>query len=392
MPVELWDYHWIDIVRGLMAVAGSSDSVDSLLLPGLGPCISTRSARTAILAALQALRLEPGARIGVPLYCCPVVFKAIRSAGFTTCFIDCGSRTACVSPEDLAKKSSRIEALIAVHLFGNPCEMTRLREVMNGKPIIEDCAQSLGSRFEDGRPSGSAGAIAAFSFRFGKYLSAGEGGALYSPQAEIQDRLQQIVATTPSPSRAKEVAHIAVNFLRAKLRSKPLWGIAGYRIWGYYNQNVEFSSKSPIVLSRSFRSDLDLIRRRLNGLDAEVKRQRNIAAYYRDSLQVDASMLRPESPGTYSNRYIFPIIFPSSASRDRMAAYLFNRRIGTAKPYSDVVEGAAKNYGYDGDCPATERLLSRTLVIPAHYRLKKRELDYVVRCFNEGWAKFKRRV
>jgi len=392
MPVELWDYQWSDIFRGLRAAAKPPDSRVPLSVQGLGRCIPTRSARAAIMSALQALHLKPGSRIGVPLHCCPVVFKAIQSVGFSPCFIDIDPRTYCVSPEDLSKKSSRIEALIAVHMFGNTCEMTRLREVMNGKPIIEDCAQSLGSKLEDGRPSGSAGTIAAFSFRFGKYLSVGEGGALYSSQADIQESLSQIIAATPAPSLAKEISHIAVNFLRAKLRTKPLWGIVGNRLWGFYNRKVDFSSKSPIVLSKIFRSDLALTSKRLTHLDGYVKTQRNNAAYYADALQVDASMLCPERPGTYYNRYVFPIIFPSSESRDLMGAYLHGRRIGTSKPYSDVVEGAAKNYGYEGDCPAAERLLAQTLVIPVHYKLKTKEREYVARCFNEGWMEIKRRV
>jgi dTDP-4-amino-4,6-dideoxygalactose transaminase len=86
--------------------------------------------------------------------------------------------TYCLSAGDLSAKRSQIDAVIAVHMFGNLCDMPSLQEAAEGKPIIEDCAQSLGSKL-DGRPAGSFGTIAAFSFRSGKYLSAGEGRSVF---------------------------------------------------------------------------------------------------------------------------------------------------------------------------------------------------------------------
>ncbi|HOQ59913.1 MAG TPA: hypothetical protein PKZ08_04765, partial [Vicinamibacterales bacterium] len=57
-------------------------------LPGIGPGIGVRTARVGIVLALKALGVAPGGHIGVPLYCCPVVFKAIKAAGCTARFLD----------------------------------------------------------------------------------------------------------------------------------------------------------------------------------------------------------------------------------------------------------------------------------------------------------------
>jgi dTDP-4-amino-4,6-dideoxygalactose transaminase len=99
-----------------------------------------RSARAAIIVAIKALNLSPGASIGVPLYCCPVVFKAIEAAGCKPCFIDIDPGTFCISAKDLSAKSAQIDALIAVHMFGNLCDMPGIQEAAQDKPIIEDCA------------------------------------------------------------------------------------------------------------------------------------------------------------------------------------------------------------------------------------------------------------
>ena len=186
LPNEHWNYTGRDLARGLGTALSvrHADAQLALCLPGLGSCLPIRSARAAIVMALRALALPPGAGVGVPLYCCPIVFKAIKAAGCEPRFIDIDPNTYCLSVSDLAAKSDSVEAVIAVHMFGNVSDMPRLRDAAPGKPFIEDCAQALGSRLE-GRPAGSFGDIAAFSFHSGKYVSVGEGGAIYATDASL---------------------------------------------------------------------------------------------------------------------------------------------------------------------------------------------------------------
>lgn len=389
LPTENWEYEAGDIIRGLVAVLGRRNPSEMLYIPGVGNCIPTRSARVGLIAAIRALDLPSGARIGVPLYCCPVVFKAIKMAGYTSGFIDVDPATYCMSAEDLFAKRSQIDAVIAVHMFGNLCNVPRLEEAAQGKPIIEDCAQSIGSKLY-GRMAGSFGTIAAFSFRSGKYLSVGEGGALFSSHADVRSRLSQLVAAMPVPSRADECAHIAVTYLRCMLRSKPLYGVVGYPLWAIYNNKVDFSAKSPIILSRSYMTDLATIRHRLAFLDSAIERQRANADLYSRTLKLDSGMLCCEKPGTFYNRYLYPIIFPSSEQRDSMASYLRSRQIDTAQPYKDVIDGAARYYGYEGDCPVAEQIAKRVLVIPSYHSLKEEDVERIARCVNAGWAEIKR--
>ena len=373
LPTEYWEYKFSDIIRGLAAALGPRKPNGMLYIAGLGNCIPARSARAGLVAAIRALDLPPGARIGVPLYCCPVVFKAIKAAGCTARFIDVEPATYCMSAEDLFAKRSQVDAVIAVHMFGNLCDMPGLQEAAQGKPIIEDCAQSLGSKL-DGRMAGSFGTIAVFSFRSGKYLSVGEGGALFSSHADVRSRLSQLISEMPAPSRAEECVHVAKTYIRSMLRSKPLYGVVGYPLWYIYNKKVDYSAKSPIVLSQIYRSDLAITINRLALLDSAIERQRANADFYSRTLKLDSGMLCSEKPGTFYNRYLYPIIFPSSEHRDLIAAYLHSRQIDTAKPYKDIADVAAAHYGYAGDCPVAEQIAKRVLVIPSHYSLKKKDV------------------
>jgi perosamine synthetase len=385
IPTELWSYSAGDVFRSFAAIKNSHAQDDSLALPGIGPAVTTRSARAAVVVAIKALGLAAGSRIGVPLYCCPVVFKAIKEAGCAPRFLDIDPATFCLSSEDLSAKRTDIDSVIAVHMFGNVCDMPRIMEMARGLPVIEDCAQSIGSRL-DGRAIGTFGEISFFSFRSGKYLAVGEGGALYTRDKALDARISDLVAGLPAPTSAQETRHILETYVRSKLRSKPLWGLAGSRIWGLYNKKMEFADKSPIVLGKMFRSDRETTRRRMISLPALIARQRANAAYYEGHLRIDPARLCYEGPRAFYNRFMYPITFPSPGQRDLMAAYLRKHAIGTARPYEDVIAGAAAHYGYRGDCPAAERTLRSTLVVPVHAGIKTSEIRGITDRINRGWA------
>ena len=384
LPAELWDYGLVDLGRGVATALSGKTPTASLAISGLGSCIPARSARAALVTAIKALELPANARIGVPLYCCAVVFKAIKTAGCRPRFIDVEPDTFCMSPADLRAKSSAVDAVIAVHMFGNVCDIPGLREAIPGKPIIEDCALSLGSKL-NGHATGSLGDIAAFSFRSGKYLSVGEGGALFSSHADIHFGASQLISTLPPPSRSDECSHVIKTYLRSTLRSKPFYGLVGYALWERYNQRVQYSAKSPIVSSQIYRSDLALAANRLLHIDSIIEAQRANANYYSRTLNLASTMLCHEGSGAFYNRYQYPITFPSEEHRDLMAVYLHEGGIETSKPVNDVVDVTTAHYNYTGDCPLAERLSKTVLVIPSYHTLKKAEIQRISSCVNQGW-------
>lgn len=382
IPAENWEYSLGDVFAGVIsAISAGDEEHNTINIDGIGSCIPTRSARAAIHTAIKALNLAPGARIGVPLYCCPVVFKAVEAAGCTHCFIDIDLATYCMSSEDLALKRNNLDAVIAVHMFGNTCDMPALINVAQGKPIIEDCAQSLGSKI-NGMMAGTFGTIAAFSFRSGKYLTVGEGGALFSNQQNIIAILSEAISKLPVPGIADELIHLAETYIRTKLRTRPLYGLVGYPLWQFYNKTVDYSTKSPIVFSQSYISDLAIAVKRLQHLSAAIYKQRAYADLYTRTLKLEQNMLCMEKPGTFYNRYLYPIFFQSASQRDLVMAHLHKHQIGTAKPYHDIAAVAAKNYGYKGDCPISEQVADRILAIPSYYRLKENDIKHIAYCLN----------
>lgn len=383
IPTEFWDYSVSDLFHATIAALRNPKRQETLPIPDIGACIPVGSGRAALVLALRALQLPPRAHIGVPLYCCPVVFKAIETANCIPHFIDIDPSNCCLSPSDLYRKKKEIEALIAVHMFGNTCDMKALKEAMGGKPIIEDCAQAIGSKI-GGRCTGTFGDVSFFSFRSGKYISAGEGGALFAEDEKIRERLNRLVNDLPFPPHSKEVKHVLLTYVRSKLRRKPLYGILGHRLWKSYNRKADPFAKSLVSVGKIFRSDRFVIGERLLILNEEIQKQRENAAFYEAQLKVTPDMRCDETCESFYNRYAYPLKFDSKKKKDAILKSLLKRQIGAIEPYKEIVALAAKNYDYKGGCPVSEKTARTILAIPCHHRLSYIEKLKIVLGVNES--------
>lgn len=384
IPTENWDYRMADMLRGLVTALRAPECRSGIHIAGVGTCRPVRSGRAGIFLALKALRLRHKAAVGVPLYCCPVVFKAIQAAGCVPRFIDIDPATYCMSTEDLAQKSSQIDAVVAVHMFGNVCDMPALRQAAPGKPFIEDCAQALGSE-SDGKLAGSFGEMGVFSFRSGKYLSVGEGGALFCRDLSLDARVKELLAALPAPSRLQELVHVAETWVRSSLRQWPLWGVVGARLWQTYNARTRYASKSPLVLTRIYHTDQRLTRRRLLMLAAQIETQRSNAQFYEENLEIPRDVLCREAAGSRGNRLQYPLLTHTAAQADLMVRSLRSYHITTSRPYRDIAEIAAAHHGYTRDCPRSESIAKRVLVIPCHYDLRPKEIEWIAAKVNLAW-------
>jgi perosamine synthetase len=150
---------------------------ESLLAPlaGTRHAVAVSSGTAALHVAALALGVGPGDEVLVPAYTFPATGNVVALAGATPVLVDVDPVTMNIDPEDAARRvTPRTKAVLAVHLFGRPA---RLEELPEGIPVIEDAAGALGAA-RGGRPCGSLGALACFSFHPRKIVTTGEGGAI----------------------------------------------------------------------------------------------------------------------------------------------------------------------------------------------------------------------
>jgi dTDP-4-amino-4,6-dideoxygalactose transaminase len=148
------------------------------------------SGSAAIHVAVAAVDPEPGDEIITTAITDMGALAPILYQGAIPVFADVDPRTCNVTAESVrARLSSRTRAIVATHLFGNPCEMRDILALARerGLPVIEDCAQAFLAR-SGGKRVGSLGAIGCFSLQQGKHITTGEGGIVVTSAAELSRR------------------------------------------------------------------------------------------------------------------------------------------------------------------------------------------------------------
>lgn len=158
-------------------------------------CICVGNGTDALEIAIEALDLPPNSEIIVPANSFIASSEAVTRNGHKVVFADCDPESYIIDPKDILRRvTSKTRAIMAVHLYGHPCNMDALGEIakLHSLAIIEDCAQAHGAKF-NGQTVGSIGNIATFSFYPGKNLGAyGDGGAITTNDEKIAIRCRMI--------------------------------------------------------------------------------------------------------------------------------------------------------------------------------------------------------
>ncbi len=145
----------------------------------------------ALHLALVALGIGPGDEVIVPTLTYIASVNAIAYTGATPVFVDSVEKTWQMDPDDVERKiTPRTRAILAVHLYGHPCEMDRLCAiaVQHSLFLVEDCAEAIGT-FYKGRHVGLFGNIGTFSFFGNKTITTGEGGMVVTNDKTLHSRM-----------------------------------------------------------------------------------------------------------------------------------------------------------------------------------------------------------
>ena len=145
---------------------------------GCEHAVAVANGTAALHLAYLALGLQPGDEIVVPGFGFMAAANIALHFGARPVFCDVDPETWCMRASDvIGVLTGKTRAVVAVHTYGNVCEMNDLLAlaVETGIPIVEDAAEAFSSRI-DGRQAGSLGKINTFSFHATKTISTGEGG------------------------------------------------------------------------------------------------------------------------------------------------------------------------------------------------------------------------
>lgn len=177
------DGHYTDLCNTLLAHQTGAHSA-----------LITHSCTAALEMAAILCDLGPGDEVIMPSYTFVSTANAVVLRGAVPVFVDIHPETLNIDPEQVAAAvTPKTRAIIAVHYAGFPADMDTLAEIARAHDLmlIEDAAQALGSTYK-GRPAGSLGDMAAFSFHETKNVISGEGGALTLARPDLLERAEII--------------------------------------------------------------------------------------------------------------------------------------------------------------------------------------------------------
>jgi dTDP-4-amino-4,6-dideoxygalactose transaminase len=166
---------------------------------GLRHAVGVGNGTDAIELALRSCGIGTGDLVFTVSHTAVATVAAIERAGATAVLVDVEPGTYTMAPHELSRAlqtppPGRPAAVLPVHLYGQPAELSALSEIArtHGLRFIEDCAQSHGARYRD-RPAGSFGDLACFSFYPTKNLGAlGDGGIVVTNDSDLAATLREI--------------------------------------------------------------------------------------------------------------------------------------------------------------------------------------------------------
>ena len=244
------------------------------------------------------------------------------------------------------KITDKTKAILAVHLYGQSCDMTKIMNIANkyNLKVVEDCAQADGTLWNN-KKCGSFGDISCFSFYPTKNLGGfGDGGALITNNEEYAD-------------------------LARTIRN--------------YGSKIHYQNELVGMNSRLDEIQAGLLRIKLKHLD-EINKERNrIAEKYNKGINNELIKPLQTRPGCYNTWHQYVV---HCEKREELENYLLANGIKTAIHYP-IPPHLSKAYAYlgykKGDYPKAEKYAKEALSLPMYNGIKDEEVDYVIRKINE---------
>jgi dTDP-4-amino-4,6-dideoxygalactose transaminase len=312
------------------------------------------SGTSALLLALRALDIGPGDEVITPANSDLPTSLAISHAGATPVWAEIDPDSFNLDPAAAeAAITPRTRALLPVHLYGVPAEMTPLLALAerHGLAVVEDAALAAGARYQ-GRPIGSFGTLSAFSTAPGKILDGiGSGGVICYDDPDVGSRLDSL-------------RHYGRE--RGPYRDLPQSGP---------------KRPSPTVLvgynERIDTIDAAVLQVRLTRLDATLARRRAIAARYVERFAGSGVRVQRPPEGSEPSWRMFTVRLPE---RDRVLDALHERGIESSLAYlpANHLEPVYRDRGFRrGSLPETEAYCDELLALPSHPYLSDADVDEV---------------
>jgi dTDP-4-amino-4,6-dideoxygalactose transaminase len=335
---------------GWLSLGPMGARFEALLAEAAGArhCAAVSSGTAGLHLGMRIAGVGPGDEVITSPYSFVASANCAIYEGATPVFADIDPRTFNLDPAAVeAAITPRTKAIVAVDIFGYPCELDPIMELCerHGLALVEDACEALGARYK-GRPLGSHGHLTTFAFYPNKQMTTGEGGAV----------------TT------NDEAH---HELLVSLRNQGRLETSSWLQHGRLGFNYRLDDLSAALGIGQ-----------LEKLDRILEARAEVAARYGELLRgVDVEAPVADDADHVRSWFVYVVKLPEGADRDGVAARLGERGVASA-PYLPSIHLQSymrERYGFaEGMLPVSESCSARTLALPFHARLERDDQERVV--------------
>lgn len=301
----------------------------------------------AIHVALLALEIGDGDEVIVPSFTYIASVNAIKYTGAKPVFVDSDLVTWQIDPKKIEEKiTPRTKAIMAVHLYGQPCEMDKILSIAKKYNlfIIEDCAEAFGSLYK-GKHVGTIGDIATFSFFGNKTITTGEGGMVVTNDLSLHEK----------------VIHLKGQGL-AKNRE-------------YYHDIIGYNYRMTNICAAIGSAQLERA-------DELIAKKVQIARWYEEKFKNTPVVFHSEVGDVKHSFWMVSILFKDSIEREKVREHLKQNGIET-RPTFHPVHLMPMYYQEGFSLPVAEELGSRGINLPSYPGLNKTDVNFICNKINE---------
>jgi perosamine synthetase len=311
-------------------------------------CAAVSSGTAGLHLCVRVAGVGPGDEVITSPYSFAASANCAIYEGATPVFADIDPQTYNLDPGKVeAAITERTKAIVAVDIFGYPCELDELRAICerHGLVLIEDACEALGAEYK-GATLGSHGHPAVFAFYPNKQMTTGEGGAITTGSAEEHE-------------------------LYVSLRNQGRLETSSWLQHGRLGYNYRLDDLSAALGIGQ-----------LEKFDRILAGRREVAARYEALLaEVDVEVPLADDSDHKRSWFVYVVKLPAGADRDGIARELAAEGVATA-PYLPSIHlqpYMRDLYGFEeGMLPVSEECSARTLALPFHARLPADDQERVV--------------
>ena len=317
---------------------------------GVKHAIATSSCTGALHMGLAAMGIGPGDEVIMADTNWIATAAPIVHLGAKLVFVDILPDTWCIDPlKAEAAITPQTKAIIAVHLYGNLCDMDHLLTIgrKHSIPIIEDAAEAIGSQYR-GKRAGNMGKFGAFSFHGSKTLTTGEGGMFVTNDAALYETVLTLS-----------------NHGRSRGQAKQFWpNMVGFK---YKISNIQAAIGCA----------------QMERIDELINRKKEILKYYRQRIEtLPGANMNPEPPCMANGAWMPTVVFDTETgvtreklqkafTADNIDARVFFHPLSSLPMF----EAHPQNrYAYN--------IPQRAMNLPSYHEINNAEQDRVISIIN----------